>query len=144
MLQNRRKIIVTNPRFQFKFLILLNIILLILLSFYPLLLTSLMDHLVTMHYISAANKSSLLKALLGYFVLVQVVLHFIFSVFVIFISHRVAGPVEKIKLALESYLDGKIIENTGLRSSDYFEEISPLLDRLNQELKNKQKQAESK
>jgi signal transduction histidine kinase len=58
------------------------------------------------------------------FVAIQLLAHLLISIFLIFYSHRIAGPLIKIKNTLNGVLKGQDIKEIKFRKNDYFAEFT--------------------
>lgn len=62
--------------------------------------------------------------LTSFLVLMQVVFISTLLVLSVFVSHRIAGPLYKLKKFMEGAKDGDLSEELGFRKADYFHELS--------------------
>ncbi len=57
------------------------------------------------------------------------------AVFMLFYSHRLAGPVVKLKKSLEKIIAGNYEEKIVFRKNDEFQELAAVINRLQEQLK---------
>lgn len=132
MARNRRRHILINPQFQVRFIIYLNIILFVCLSLYSWIILSVGASLADANIITEAKAGELNAKILPYIFIVHAVIHVVMSVVMLFVSHRIAGPLVRFKniimaLTRNDYL-GKPF-NT--RKHDYFNDLRDEINRLN-------------
>ncbi len=63
------------------------------------------------------------------FLLISGVYLVVIIIFSLFFSHKMAGPVHRIKLTLEEYNSGKKVHRIRLRKGDYFDELADLINK---------------
>jgi len=56
------------------------------------------------------------------------------AVLFIFVTHRIAGPIYRVRVALERFLAGDYAYRIQLRKGDEFRELEPLINALGQRL----------
>ena len=59
------------------------------------------------------------------------------SLFALFLSHRVAGPLSRVKLTLQKMAQGEDPGKVSFRRNDYFQELADLLNKVNELLRAK-------
>lgn len=130
----KRTIFVINPKFQYKFSLFICSIVLIGSLIYPVTIFDLYNKIIAMQPLNQAD----LEANRNYlFVLLSVIqLAFMGIVFVvsIFLSHKIAGPMYKLKNHLQSIREGGEVKPIFFRNGDNFheiaEEVNLLMDHL--------------
>jgi methyl-accepting chemotaxis protein len=61
---------------------------------------------------------------------------------IIFFSHRIAGPIYRIRMSLESLLKGDYTVRVKLRDHDNFKELEPMVNKLAELLEDQQQKIE--
>lgn len=136
----KRSIFLINPGFQLKFSLIVCFVILIPTLIYPLIIYDFFD-------LIAKNAPDLSEKLLAaqndliiYLILIQLVITTIVLVVFIFLTHRVAGPLFKLKKHLTMIREGNPISPLVFRSGDYFhdvaEEVSLFLETIKENQEN--------
>lgn len=136
MAANRRGRIFINPSFQWKFLLYLNGVLLLLMLFMDSLVLSAAESLAIHKRISFDELRSLQAGLLPWLFLTNFSVHFFTSIVMLFVSHRIAGPIERFKQVIRSLSrDEYFAKEIRLRNHDYFMEVKDLFNELNTKMR---------
>lgn len=135
----KRSIFLVNPSFQIKFSLLIGSLIFLSSLLYPLLFLDFFKDL-------AENNPAFYQVIeqaQSQFILFLIFVQFIFSIIVlilfIFFTHKIAGPLFKLKKHLQGIREGNAITALTFRDGDYFhdiaEEVSELLESvvMNQE-----------
>jgi len=136
----KRSVFLINPGFQLKFSLIVCFVILIPTLVYPLIIYDFFD-------LIAKNAPDLSEKLLAaqndlilYLILIQFVITIIVFVVFIFLTHRVAGPLFKLKKHLSMIREGAPISPLVFRSGDYFhdvaEELTLFLETIQQNQEN--------
>jgi HAMP domain-containing protein len=145
MTQKRRRIILINKRFQIRFSIYVSLCLAALCFVYPLLVSNIFDYFF--RYISRDPNGPPAEGLLKMReqVLLLLVLSEVFVVAItflisVFMSHRIAGPLYKLRQAFHTLGDGRWKGQLRFREKDYFPELAEdfnrMVERMNQGRRN--------
>jgi len=130
--KNRRRQILINPQFQVRFLIYLNIILFVCLSLYSWIILSVGESLVDANLITEDNALELQQRILPYILIVHAVIHIVVSVVMLFVSHRIAGPLVRFKNVIMALIKNDYLPKPfNTRRFDYFDELKDEINRLN-------------
>ena len=125
---NKRKIIVVNPKFQFKVSLLIAGLVIISSSIFPLMIMDLFEEYMQLAIkyqpdIKAAlleKRSAFFKTMffweLGFVVLV--------FTFLLFVTHRIAGPIYKLQKYLSGIREGTESGKLFFRKGDYFMDLA--------------------
>jgi sensor histidine kinase YesM len=129
MLYKRSKILI-NKKFQLKFAFFVCSWIFALSMIYPLIIYNLFEYffqfLQTHQNISAApvdqikEIQSQLLLLLGIIQLLFLLITFLLS---LFLSHRIAGPLYKLKKSMEEFAKGNLDQKITFRKNDHFVEL---------------------
>lgn len=137
MAKNRRSKVLINPKFQIKFLIYLNLILLILLIFYASIILHVVNVLADAQIITQVQYHQFQSGVLPWIIIVHFIIHFTMTIVMLFVSHRIAGPIERFKYVIRSFLqDDYFPSEIKTRKNDYFDEFRDLINMLNQKLRS--------
>ena len=122
----KRSIYLINPKFQLKFSLFATVLVLIPFALYPVIIYNLIQFAV-----ENCNSSALADNLSAYsgklmFMLVAQYLTFALIVFIacIFLSHKIAGPLFKLKKYLEKIKSGHSPGHLFFRKGDNFQDIA--------------------
>jgi len=129
MAQYRRRIFLINKPFQFRFSLYVCSWLFAISFVYPLIVYNLFEYFA--HYLTLDPNGPTLESikalrkdiiwLLVFFQCAFVGLTFLVS---IFMSHRIAGPLHKLKLFFKQNGNGKLSPNVHFRGSDHFKDVA--------------------
>lgn len=125
----RRRTLIINRRFQFRFAFFVSSWVIVLAMFFPSVLLNFIDTFTSM--IARHSDASVMAAIDNFkqesifaVVLVSVIFCLIIFILSIYISHRIAGPVYRIQQALNRWPKGAIEQNIKFRKHDHFIELS--------------------
>jgi hypothetical protein len=120
----KRTTFLINPKFQLKFSLLVCSVIIITTIIYPIIIYDFFNMILA----NAADPSeSMLQAkknLIIYLVFIQVVITALVFVIFIFFTHKIAGPLFKLKNHLAAIREGKPISPLKFRQGDYFEDVA--------------------
>jgi hypothetical protein len=120
----KRSIFLINPSFQLKFSLIVCSIILISTVIYPVIIYDFFN-LVTTNLPQASEEVlSAQKDLIIYLVFIQVVILMLVFVSFIFITHKIAGPLYKLKEHLYNIREGGAIKSLAFRKGDYFTDVA--------------------
>jgi HAMP domain-containing protein len=145
MTQKRRRIILINKRFQIRFSVYITLCLAALCFVYPLIVSNIFDYFF--RYITRDPNGPPVDGLLKMReqVLLLLVLSEVFVVIItflisVFMSHRIAGPLYKLRQAFHTLGEGRWRGELRFREKDYFSELADdfnrMVDRMNQGRRN--------
>ena len=124
----KRRIFLINKKFQFRFAIYVCTWLITLSLAYPLIIYNLFDYFI--HYLSLdpmgpvlTNLQKTREDLLKLLITMQLILLSIAFMISIFMSHRIAGPLYKLRLYFKEAAKGNFDHKLAFRRSDYFLEL---------------------
>ena len=130
----KRSIFLVNPGFQLSFSLIVCSIIFLSSLIYPLILVDFFSELLTRVPGLQANMASAQHDLIIFLAVIQII--FIFFVFImfIFLTHKIAGPMHKLKTHLSNIRQGQPITPLTFRNGDHFhdvaEEVSLFLETL--------------
>ena len=130
----KRRNYLINPRFQLKFGILSSILLALSSSIYPLSFYNTIGDLVeTFSRVSPSLMSDIKEnrtTILYFFIKWQLVVSTLIFVICIFFSHKIAGPIYKVRKSLNQMKQEGQWKPIFLRKGDYFPELADDLNQL--------------
>lgn len=135
----KRSVFLINPAFQLKFSLIVCSIILISTLIYPIIILDFFQMVASHNPSLASNVLSAKEDLIFYLVFIQVVITLLVLIIFIFLTHKIAGPLFKLKNHLARIRNGEAITPLTFRNGDYFpevaEEVSLFLEtiQLNQE-----------
>jgi methyl-accepting chemotaxis protein len=135
----KRSIFLINPAFQLKFSLIVCSIIVISTLIYPVIIYDFFQLVSANNPAVAKNIVAAQKDLILFLILIQVVITLLVFVIFIFFTHKIAGPMFKLKNHLAKIREGDAISALTFRNGDYFpdvaEEVSLFLETvvLNQE-----------
>ncbi len=88
-----------------------------------------MDKWVGSDYRTAFQVISASYARMNYYIIAAVLLQFVISSFVVFFlalrySHKIAGPMYRLKLRVRQFLNGEHVEDVCFRKTDFLHEVA--------------------
>lgn len=136
----KRNIFVVNPNFQYKFSFIVCMLVLLSSLLYPATIWQLFEKIISLQPDRAMESASHRDQLMLILLVIQ--LSFIGIVFVglIFLSHKVAGPMYKLKNHIEGIIDGDTPSNIFFRKGDYFPEMAETINNLMDNMESRQKE----
>ncbi|TDJ08940.1 MAG: methyl-accepting chemotaxis protein [Deltaproteobacteria bacterium] len=127
-LAERRKTYLINPAFQLRFSILLTLLVFISSLIYPVAIYDLMNDTIMAVGKSLPSYAPILeerrKPLLIILFLWEIGFLALVFIISIFFSHKVAGPLHKIRQYFARIMEGKGREKLSLRKGDYFQDFA--------------------
>jgi len=120
----QRKIYLINPRFQLKFSLLVCVILSLATLPYPLVIYDFMSQLIRSNPTLAQNLEEKKQTLFLFLALWQIGLTILVFVICIFFSHKIAGPMYKLRQFLSRIREGQPFSKLFFREGDYFTEVA--------------------
>jgi hypothetical protein len=132
----KRTIFLINPAFQLKFSLIACSFILISTMIYPFIIMDFFNILKTQVPSIEENFANVQNNLIFYMILIQVVIVLLVFVVFIFFTHKIAGPLYKLKQHLEGIREGGPVAPLTFRNGDYFhdvaEEVNLFLEMINQ------------
>lgn len=120
----KRSVFLINPAFQLKFSLIVCSVILVSTFVYPFIIYDFFNLVVA----SLPNPPELIvdaqKNLITYLVLIQLVITILVFIVFIFITHKIAGPMFKLKNHLAGIREGKSVSPLNFRSGDYFQDVA--------------------
>lgn len=113
----KRSVFLINPSFQLKFSLIVSSIIVISTLIYPVIIYDFFK-VVSPDSIDARNE------LIIFLVVVQVVITALVFLIFIFFTHKIAGPLFKLKNHLLDIREGQAITPISFRSGDYFHDVA--------------------
>lgn len=137
---HRRSIILIDRKFQLRFAFYVCSWLFALSFVYPLIIHSLFDFFLK--YVALDPNGPTVTAmqrtrqeLLSVLVTLQLVFLSVTFLISIFLSHKIAGPIFKLKKFFEKLKDGNLSESLKFRKADHFQEVAALYNEMTQGLR---------
>jgi hypothetical protein len=120
----KRSIFLINPPFQLRFSLIVSSVILISTLIYPVIILDFFSLISKRIPSLAAEIAEVQSDLILYLVLIQFVLALLVFLSFIFFTHKIAGPLYKLRIHLEGIREGKTITPLIFRNGDYFQEIA--------------------
>lgn len=124
---HKRKVYLINPKFQIKFSILICFLMLLATCVYPVLIYDLMGHFAIVAQKNSFDTHDLEKqktALVYTLIFWQLGFTALVFIISIFFSHKIAGPLYKLKQFLGNIRQGQNIGKLTFRQGDYFQDLA--------------------
>jgi signal transduction histidine kinase len=140
---HKRSIYLINPRFQIRFCLFVALIVFVSSIIYPFTIYEVIDSFI--EYLSASSPNAIpqikenRQKLIVILSLWQLGFTALIFVICIFISHKIAGPIYKIKKHLASMREGLSHGKLYLRKGDYFHELADEMNETFSYLEERQK-----
>lgn len=134
----KRSVFLINPRFQLKFSLIVCFVILIPTLIYPLIIYDFFDLLAKNAPEVTTKLASAKSDLILYLILIQLVITVIVLVVFIFLTHRIAGPLYKLKKHLLNIREGADISPLYFRSGDYFHDVADEVSLFLETIQNNQ------
>ena len=126
----KRSTFLINSDFQLKFSVVVSGIVFTSSIFYPLIFLDFMDEMVRHNDFNSVIEAR--HDLLYFIVPVQMLFTFVIFIFMIFLTHKIAGPVYKLTQHLKKIREGAPITGIKFRNGDHFhnlaEEVSGFME----------------
>ncbi len=120
----KRSIFLVNPGFQIKFALVVSSIILLSSLAYPVILIDFFDEIVLRFPQLHANINDTRNELIIFLFVIQILFTALVFIFFIFMTHKIAGPMHKLKSHLLEIRHGQAISPLNFRKSDYFQDVS--------------------
>lgn len=131
----KRSVFLINPSFQLRFSLLVCSVIVISTLIYPIIIYDFFEMVLANTNSVAPNVVAAQKDLIYYLILIQFVMTFLVFLIFIFLTHKIAGPLYKLKTHLANIREGDPISPLTFRNGDYFhdvaEEVSLFLEMVN-------------
>lgn len=134
----KRSVFLINPGFQLKFSLIVCFVILIPTLIYPLIIYDFFDLLAKNAPEISAKLASVQTDLVIYLFLVQLVITVIVLIVFIFLTHRIAGPMFKLKSHLTKIREGGPISPLTFRTGDYFHDVAEEVSLFLETIQNNQ------
>lgn len=127
--KNRRAILLVNKPFQFRFALYVCSWVIGLGLAYPLMISTLFDYFLKYLALDpngfpAQQLEEARKNFFQFFIWMQAACVGIIFSLSLFLSHRIAGPLHKLKLYFQAAQQGQFSQNLTFRKTDYFQELA--------------------
>lgn len=120
----KRSIFLINPQFQLRFSLIVCSIIIISTLIYPVIIYDFFQMISAHNPAVAKNIVAAQKDLIWFLVLIQVVITLLVFVIFIFFTHKIAGPLYKLKNHLTRIREGDAITHLTFRNGDYFHDVA--------------------
>ncbi|OIQ18296.1 MAG: hypothetical protein BM556_08525 [Bacteriovorax sp. MedPE-SWde] len=133
----KRSIFIVDPKFQIKFSLMICLVMLISSAFYPLVIYQLISNLTEKFPGSAGQLEEMKESLKMVLILWQLGFGLVTFIICILFTHKIAGPMYKLKKYLTNLRDGRIEGSLYFRGGDYFQDVA---DEVNETVSSFQEQ----
>jgi methyl-accepting chemotaxis protein len=120
----KRKIYLIEPKFQLKFSFYICVVVFISSLIYPFLIFDIINNLIARYPDSAQALQGKRTELIIFICVMQLGFIALIGTVSIFISHKIAGPIYKLKKYLKLIRDEQSINKLNFRNGDYFQELA--------------------
>lgn len=120
----KRSVFLINPSFQLKFSLIVCSVVVVSTMIYPIIIYDFFN-LITQN--SPSISSAVLSAkkdMILYLIIIQAVITLLVFIIFIFLTHKIAGPLFKLKNHLNGIREGNPISPLVFRHGDYFQDVS--------------------
>lgn len=131
----KRSIFVINPKFQFKFSLIVCSLILISSLMYPVTIYEVFEAIFRQNPSLGEKMGNSRSQLLTMLAIIQFVYLIIVFIICIFISHKIAGPMFKLSSYLRNVADGNPIQELYFRNGDNFTEVADLYNQAMNRIK---------
>ena len=136
----KRSVFLINPSFQLRFSLIVCSIIVISTLIYPVIIYDFFQLISASNPTVAKNVVAAQNDLVLFLILIQVVITLLVFVVFIFFTHKIAGPLYKLKNHLAHIREGNAITPLTFRNGDYFhdvaEEVSLFLETVSNNQEN--------
>ena len=120
----KRSVFLINPAFQLKFSLIVCSVIIISTLIYPVIIYDFFQLMTKSMPNVSENVLAAQKDLVLYLVLIQLVITLLVFIVFIFFTHKIAGPLYKLKNHLASIREGHPITPLNFRDGDYFQDVA--------------------
>lgn len=120
----KRSVFLINPAFQLKFSLIVCSVILLSTLIYPMIIYDFFQLVISNNPSISKNVASAQKQLVAYLVLIQSIITVLVFLVFIFFTHKIAGPMFKLKNHLSGIRDGNPITPLTFRNGDYFQDVA--------------------
>lgn len=120
----KRSTFLINPSFQLKFSLIVCSVIVISTLIYPIIIYDFFQMVSSRNPDIAKNIAGAQRDLILYLALIQFVVTFLVFIAFIFFTHKIAGPLYKLKNHLAGIREGNEITPLHFRNGDYFQDVA--------------------
>jgi sensor histidine kinase YesM len=120
----KRSIFLINPAFQLKFSLVISSLIVLSSLIYPFVLYDFFNEMVATNPYITSDVMEARNQLIIFLVLMQVIFILLVFILFIFMTHKIAGPMYKLKNHLSDIRQGKAITPIAFRKGDYFHDVA--------------------
>lgn len=142
-MKSKRTKLIVNPHFQWKVLVYVNLMLGVLLTPYYYFWDTFLAQLSRYAFLAPSQINILRNQTLFYMIVIQAVIHLCLCIFLLIMTHRIAGPMVRFRKILESFTQNNFPKIIRMRKNDHFTELEPLLNEVNQKMRQNYLEKES-
>ena len=140
MADYKRNIFIINPKFQYKFSFIICTFALLTTLIYPFIILDLFDKIIQMRPEESALHLQSRNELIGILAIIELIFLGFLFIFSIFLSHKIAGPMYKLRRHLEEIREGGEVKPIHFRKGDNFQEIADEVNRTLETLQNQRQE----
>lgn len=120
----KRSIFLVNPSFQLKFSLVVGSLILLSSLVYPVILLDFFDEVVSKTPELSARVLGARNELIYFLLLIQILFAAMIFIVFIFMTHKIAGPMHKLKTHLAKIREGEAITPLTFRTGDHFQDVA--------------------
>lgn len=118
-MSDKRKFIFIHPDFQYKCILYVNILCLAI-------------YLNLLVFLTVSMEGIRFWEIFSITIIYHCVLHILTTLIVIFKTHKIVGPIIRVKNYLKDFNKGFQVTTPKFRKRDFFKEFSPILEKMNE------------
>ncbi len=127
-MQDQRRILLIDPKFQLKFCLFVTLAMMVTILPYPWILYDIFEHVTKIVAPYSNEKAETFRDMQTQMLFVIFSIHLmilsLFVCFSVFVSHKIAGPIYKIRKHLKDIKDKRVFKELNLRRGDYFQDLA--------------------
>lgn len=123
-MRNQRKTYIINPKFQYKFSFIICSLIFIGSLIYPITIYDIFEYIIQRFPTDSAEHNANRDSILLYLAIMQLAFTGFVFIFCIFISHKIVGPIYKLKLFLQNIRSTGELEHLKFRDGDHFQDLA--------------------
>jgi nitrogen fixation/metabolism regulation signal transduction histidine kinase len=120
----KRAVYIINPSFQITFSLIVCSFIIISSVIYPIILIDFLNEIASRYPEIAANMKLAQSDLILFIGMIQIFVIVLVFIIFIFFTHRIAGPMHKLKMHLSKIRQGEPITPLTFRSGDHFHDVA--------------------
>jgi ABC-type multidrug transport system fused ATPase/permease subunit len=121
---HKRSIFLIDPRFQLKFSLVVSSLIILSSLIYPVIMVDFFDELVASNPAATTKLFGARNELILFLLGIQVLFSAMVFILFIFMTHKIAGPLYKLRMHLSRIRQGEAITPLTFRTGDHFHDVA--------------------